>query len=301
MENLKEAHCLLCGSKSYTALEKIDSSELSRLYQTEFTTVPSQVTESKQVFELQNCLFCDLQFFLPIFVGNEEFYNWISAQNLYAPNRWEFDFVLSLLDTKQRILDVGAGSGTFALKALAQGHEVIAMDYSENARNYLTKLGIKVVADFAELKRLDFEPSLVTSFQVFEHLVNPTESLEQIHLNFPKARVAVSVPNRDRTRFRKEVFDFPPHHLTRWNEKALRECFRIANYRDCSVYFEKWNKIDSSYVLAFYLSQRFYRQLGLIFRLFRFSHLGLKILALKVADKSKLYGHSMMIISDKRI
>ena len=224
MVNLLEPKCLVCGTNNNTTVEKIDSSELSKLYQNEFGEVPIQVLETRQEFNLQNCLSCDLQYFLPIFVGDEDFYNWISAQNLYAPNRWEFDFVLSSFDSKQRILDIGAGSGTFALKALALGHEVVAMDYSESSRSYLRGLGISVVSDYDELEKIGFQPTLISSFQVLEHLVNPVEFLKQIHSKFPMARVAVSVPNRNRARFRKEVFDYPPHHLTRWNEKAIKEC-----------------------------------------------------------------------------
>lgn len=75
---------------------------------------------------------------------------------------------------------------------------------------------------------------LVCFYHVLEHLENPAEFLANIKkiLN-PGGYIAFSFPNPHRldlTLLKREKWDYPPHHLTRWNEKSTEYLLNKTGY-----------------------------------------------------------------------
>jgi SAM-dependent methyltransferase len=78
-------------------------------------------------------------------------------------------------------------------------------------------------ADFLKTRSAK-EFDAVTLFDVLEHAPEPRELLGLIKPVLKRGgRLAITFPNAARPiLFRREDYDYPPHHFTRWNVHALR-------------------------------------------------------------------------------
>jgi 2-polyprenyl-3-methyl-5-hydroxy-6-metoxy-1,4-benzoquinol methylase len=60
----------------------------------------------------------------------------------------------------------------------------------------------------------------------------------------PQGKIILSTPSRERVLADWNNWDFPPHHLTRWNEKSLENIFRMVGIKKNQLfYLEKYKTI----------------------------------------------------------
>jgi SAM-dependent methyltransferase len=108
------------------------------------------------------------------------------------------------------------------------GYEVYGLDlnqYAVQKAKEVYKLENVFCGTFSDFlvqnpgKRFD----VVTLFEVLEHIDDPVGLMDQVRSVLkPDGFIALSVPNRERFMIRRELSDFPPHHLTWWNVSALQ-------------------------------------------------------------------------------
>lgn len=224
------SRCPVCACPETDVLGVTDAAAIQRQYIQVFGSVPSQVVDMAPCTGLR-CPGCNLEWFEPLTAGDDDFYAWIARQDLYPAHRWDFDAALAQVDSNSTILDIGAGSGSFAAIAAQHGHEVICVESSPAARDDLRAQGIEVHARLDDAIKSAGKAQVVTAFQVLEHVADPLEFTSQLRLAATEA-VIVSVPDARRIRFLDEPFDLPPHHLTRWSAKALETLLNLSGLRD---------------------------------------------------------------------
>lgn len=78
-----------------------------------------------------------------------------------------------------RVLDFGAGAGTFALPASRAGRELVCLEPDAELRQHLRSLGLNSVASLAELQPDSF--AAVYSFNVLEHIADDRAALAELH------------------------------------------------------------------------------------------------------------------------
>jgi SAM-dependent methyltransferase len=139
----------------------------------------------------------------------------------YHREKWEFDTVARLLAPGATVLDVGCGRGDFAAavsNAVYRGIEI--SDYAvEEAR----KLGRDVRKETLEQQQPGSFDA-VTLFQVVEHVDDPVGLVRKsVEVLKPGGMIAVAVPDSSGfIGFTKNMtLNYPPHHLTWWDGKAL--------------------------------------------------------------------------------
>jgi hypothetical protein len=91
------------------------------------------------------------------------------------------------------------------------------------------------------------ECAAVVLMEVLEHLVDPLGSLRQLLALFPRSVILASVPSPFRIRAvqgRREAWDWPPNHLTRFTPEGLFQLFKRAG-ATCSVTLAKPSANDS--------------------------------------------------------
>lgn len=138
---------------------------------------------------------------------------------------------------KLRILDLGCGAGEFIAELQKSGFEVFGIDFDKKAIEIAkNEFGLKNV--FSEsleefLVRKDFEKfDFVTFFEVLEHLEDPSDFISKAkRLLKPSGKIVFSTPSRERVLVNANKWDFPPHHLSRWDKKSLESIFNRNGFQ----------------------------------------------------------------------
>ena len=111
----------------------------------------------------------------------------MKKQNIKTKLRW-----VSVLHNKKKLLDYGAGNGSFVQAAQAKGWETYAFDFSETAKRQLTKKGINQINEVHQNDNYH----VITLWHVFEHLPNPQQQLKCFYeALLPGGILALAIPN----------------------------------------------------------------------------------------------------------
>ena len=106
----------------------------------------------------------------------------------------------------------------------------VGIDFNRQAIRRLKARGIEAevadVQDYARVHEGQFD--VVTALQTLEHLETLVDfGRAALRLLRKGGSLIISVPNRQRlNRARLEVFDVPPHHVSRWSPQQLRKFAR---------------------------------------------------------------------------
>ena len=108
-------------------------------------------------------------------------------------NRYLLHVIRSHAGESKRVIDFGAGSGTFAGPISRMGFEVTAVELDEGLRAHLAKQGLRVAASTTELNAESFD--FAYTFNVLEHIPDDVEALRGLRAKLVRgARLLVYVP-----------------------------------------------------------------------------------------------------------
>ena len=186
-------------------------------------------------YSIFRCLDCNTEFSDPMKPAPPEWYAHIGE--VYGW-RWEFDEFISDLDNdsnRWKVLEIGCGEG-LVLERLQGKYDVCGIDFNTYAINVATSRGVeaysmtvdKFIGEFPDRK---FD--VIALFQVIEHLDRPIEFLNRIRSILKKdGRIFISTPNPLRTSLigKRESWDYPPHHLTRFTEDGISSLLKNAGF-----------------------------------------------------------------------
>lgn len=137
-------------------------------------------------------------------------------------------------------LDIGCGTGEFLYECQKLGGRVWGCDFDTEAiaiakNNFgMEKVYAESFEDFLERKNLP-KFDFITLFEVIEHIDNHPIFLKNVYnISTNKAVVGLSTPSRERFLPNNMVQDFPPHHLSRFNQNSL-----IKIFKNHKLYFYK--------------------------------------------------------------
>lgn len=231
-----------------------------------------EVINGSRVFE---CPSCGLHFTYPMKVMDyEDAYNkkhkdllscanmpYESYQNVEQENieveKWSrtprFNVLLPILSQipKGRLFDIGCSTGFFLLIAKKFGFETYGMEASEKAveiAKNTNKLNVAQARSFDELPE-DFKRaySIITAFEVLEHVYDPMKFLKKIHSLLDDSGVLVlSCPpfykfENTAKGYRKYKWwhnDYPPNHVTRWKAFTLHYALKKAGFDEVHIFTE---------------------------------------------------------------
>lgn len=179
---------------------------------------------------LRECARCSLQLWDPPDAPGAEWYDTSDhylAMSVVDWLGWYHSWALARLPgAGATLLDIGCADGRFVYAAARRGLDARGIDHSgrlidEGNRRYggdrLSRTSIEDLVRAAQL----FD--IVTLFEVIEHVPDPADLLWRARgLLRPGGMLFVSTPNRGGYPPAPAHLDRPPHHLTRWDERALR-------------------------------------------------------------------------------
>jgi SAM-dependent methyltransferase len=125
-----------------------------------------------------------------------------------------------------RVLDFGAGSGTFAIPCAAAGFDLTAVEPDERLRALLVAARIRTVADAAALPNETFHYAY--TLNVLEHIEADVEALRTVRAKLvPGGRLLVYVPAFP---LLYTSMDAKVHHVRRYTRATLSTSLRDAGF-----------------------------------------------------------------------
>jgi SAM-dependent methyltransferase len=242
--------CPVCGNKDTSNLESIDVAKQHHHYAPQSQKRQQELTEAAKPsalnYQMILCNNCQLEFASPTIAPGPAWYDLAyQTLHLYPHDRWEFQFVVQKLVTaKGNLLELGCGSGEFLKICKASNIPAMGLDFSPEAVNQCHKAGLDVqVFDLTkESNNVNKDIKTITAFHVLEHLDEPIRIFDFASKVATKDTVLwIAVPSHvrpSRTFGMTDFLDQPPHHMTRWNKKSLKEIGSRANWSLNKIYYE---------------------------------------------------------------
>ena len=302
--------CPVCESVSDKLLSTINLEEQFGLYCDGDREVQTKLLEvSGLEFENYNvycCEHCQLQFSYPPRAPAGEWYAYAyNRLGLHASDRWEFDYVVNTIKDGDLVGEIGCGTGIFLGKCREIGIDAYGIDFSESSVRKCREKGLNanLVGIHLSDPDISIKKSVIVSFHVLEHLEDPSSLFDMANKwATNNASFWIAVPsNRRINRYRriKDIFDDPPHHLTRWTRDSLKAVGEKNGWKMVDIIYEDigfkqklWSMCVTS--KAYELAKKYVNtSTRWKDRLLRYSLYPFMI-ALNGRGVIKLSGHSMM-------
>ena len=187
--------------------------------------ITDQFNGAKEIEKYQ-CRETGLFFFKPDTTeGTPQLYEALSNNSwYYSSSKWEYKECLAALPPKQKVLDVGCGSGQFIHLALAEGHSASGIETSLSACEtaWESKLEVQHEDLWQHAQQNQDTYDCVCSFQVLEHIHDPMRFLKAaLKALKPGGLLMLGTPNSESyLRYQYTLLDMPPHHMLQWNTTA---------------------------------------------------------------------------------
>jgi SAM-dependent methyltransferase len=201
--------CPVCASSKTAAFESYDDPVGGKSY------------------VIYECADCALVFARPLLFPGAAWYgkyNYVCgyAETAAGAAKLRFPYFLDRLPEPGRILDVGCAGGAFLTLAAERGFTAEGLDVDARFVKMAHDAGLAGVRQ--GVLDQDFARANAGRYAAVAIVDDPLDFLRLFGLLLkPGGRLLVSVPdNRRPTPFGRDLWDYPPHHLTRWGPKSLR-------------------------------------------------------------------------------
>ena len=230
--------CPLCGSLHQKLLETLKVSDIIRLYKKKLGEDFSYLFNEKHI-DYYECLDCSLLHFSPIVTGDENLYGCLQKKFswYYADDKEEYgmaeQFLSDLIKTDISVLEIGAGKGVFR-SYLKQSDRYVGLEFSQEAVRLAKENNVTLYPEMIEEHSIKYPNSydVVCSFQVLEHVANTRSFIEScLQALKHNGILIIAVPSEDdivKTHV-NNLFNMPPHHITRFSDKALENIAQLYN------------------------------------------------------------------------
>jgi len=234
--------CLLCGHGGVSMVDSVRTEDLTIAWRQMGVTFSPEAWAVfdgiSQVFRY-HCNRCGFQSFDPALAGNASFYAELQNQiQTYYPVTcpgFERAIKFALRHKVRSVLDIGCGSGGFLDLAKRAGFTTTGIELNRQAIDICRKKGHHVYScRLVDLER-EIGPKrfdLITIFEVLEHVSDPVQlHSEAADWLSPSGYLAITVPNRNGVHrlFEMNPHLWPPHHLSWWRLRDLKEIARRGN------------------------------------------------------------------------
>lgn len=236
--------CVFCDSEKVTSVGNVSANEIISAYKiTLNASVEHLFTDSPDLIELLHCENCDLKWYQPMVAGDAKFYEQLQQHDwYYQDHKPEYDFAKNQVRQGDNVLEIGCGKGTFG-RLIGQKANYSGLEFNHTAVEKANAAGLNVVIDTVEnhANKNQGVYDVVCHFQVLEHVLNPHQFLEAcVKALKPGGKLMVAVPSDDSFMSVAESIwlNMPPHHLSRWSDRALEYALGEFGLKEVIVWHE---------------------------------------------------------------
>jgi SAM-dependent methyltransferase len=228
MNTLTSAWCPLCSSTDLVALERIESASLAAAWRRSYS-INAGFTAPRIEYRL--CRRCGLRSFDPPQDGDAALYEALQRHDwYYMADKPEYAIALRNLPSEGAVLEVGAGRAAFA--SLVGKSRYLGLEFNDAAIERAQRDGVALLKQpvQAHAQAHPGRYAAVVSFQVLEHVRDPagfvTACVEALRSG---GHLILAVPDHDGLcgLAQNNLLDMPPHHVSHWNERALRHIAEV--------------------------------------------------------------------------
>lgn len=226
--------CPLTGNTDISLVEEVPVERLRRFYERHLGLDIDRFVRNRTTVSRYRSGSAAFEFYWPpSLAGDASFYTQLARFDwYYDEERWEHRRALEWINDKDRLLDVGCGSGSFLSLVSARLPQVRAVGLESSpvaaaqARARGLAVETKPLGDFAREQSSAFD--VVTAFQVLEHVPHPGQFLtDLVRAVRPGGLIVLGVPNMDGVVGETEpllsyALNMPPHHMGLWWEETMR-------------------------------------------------------------------------------
>ena len=251
--------CILCKSADTAVSDSIDAKQLSILYKKRAGAEVERFFKQPTI-HLYTCGNCGLKFYWPQAIGDGKFYDeLLRYSGYYLEEKAEFTEASKLISANDHVLEVGCGEGLFT--NFIQCKSYAGLEFSEDAIVKARKKGLNVINQTLEQHAASHPESydVVCYFQVLEHVEEPGKFIDDSLKCLKRGgKLLVAVPSEDS--FIKNVVNFylnmPPHHASRWTDKALEKVAELFNLEVVKLFHEPLHVVHKK----FYIKTAIYKK-----------------------------------------
>ena len=302
--------CPLCCSDKIHVRSRIKVEGLVALWRSSKVDVSHLI---KNDLDFVGCDKCKIEFYYPIFSGDDTFYSTLSGWDWYYkhPGKSEYFYASSLISRGDKVIDIGCGIGEFSMYMTE--NDYTGIELSTRAVEIARSMGRNVIQTSVESAAINFREAFdyVTCFQVLEHLTDLGSFFPAcINLCKKGGRIILAVPNNEGflSRAVNNFMNMPPHHTLMWNKDSLFFLASKYNLRIVDFQYENlqdvhrvWaHKVEISNAIRNLLGKRFQK----VDRTFLFRFINLishffALLSIRVWPSFVGQGHSVIITLEK--
>ena len=248
--------CPICKSSSTVKLDEISQQVLINAYRKSLSVDTSKLLKADGVsISLLHCTNCDLKWYAPAPAGDPAFYEALQKHDwYYQDDKPEYTYAAEFLRDGMSVLEVGCGKGAFA-KFLPTGVSFRGLEFNEEAVRKGLASGLQIDIESVDDHAIKYAGAydVVCHFQVLEHVTSPGQFLQACAaLLKPGGMLIVAVPSEDSFLAITEggYLNMPPHHLTRWSDKAIAHAITLCGMQPS----EYWHEPVATYHRDWYAS-----------------------------------------------
>jgi SAM-dependent methyltransferase len=282
-DDVEQITCPACGGDSLAVSQKlsdiVDIDEIIKRWSDCGASFDEKTLERYSgqrigPIRLYQCSVCGFGVYRPIVFGDSGFYSAIGQLDYYNAEKWEFDRSIAFVQSEKAhtVIDVGCGSGFFLnkLRATIPSIKVIGIEINEAAAAKARSQGHQVeIADWqSEAFQADDLPraDVVVCHQVLEHVDDPLRLLRMVRSMSKHSGLAiVSTPDSEGLVGADigALTELPPHHVTKWNERAFRAALPRFGFSVLDIEYEPLpQNLWSGYFPAVWKSNKWPALLG---------------------------------------
>ena len=253
-----KVQCPLCKSYQQKLIEVLKVSDIIRLYKRLLGENGSYLFNGEFI-EYYKCLDCSLLHFSPMVAGDEKMYKRLQQFSwYYLDEKEEYNiaklFLSNFFKLNISVLEVGSGKGVFK-SYLKENDKYVGLEFSQEAIRLAEKNKVELYQETIEnyAPKCPDSYDVVCSFQVLEHVTNPRTFIEScITALKPGGILIIAVPSEDdlMKEMVNNLYNMPPHHVTRYSDKTLENIAKLFDLELVSIKHDSISQ-DQFYMNAY--------------------------------------------------